>query len=116
MKFKEISRRIKITSLILFLSLLVLAGYSRAGNLPALDVRTVTIDLSTNMVCGTARKIINKALKKIDGVIEADVETVDRVAVVTYDDSRTSLAELETAITNVGYDANDQKGDPEAYQ
>ena len=80
------------------------------------ETRTVTIDLSTNMVCGTARKLIKKALNNIDGVIEAEVETADKIAIVKYDDSKISLSDIENAITKAGYDANDKKADPEAYQ
>lgn len=79
------------------------------------EQRTTTVDLQTNMICGQARKIIEKALMKVSGVIEASVETADRVAIVKYDDTKTSIAEIENAITKAGYDANDKKADPEAY-
>src|SRR2546428_13402517 len=115
MKIRKISRRDQIAMIVSFVSLLALLTYSEANSF-ALDVRTARIDLSTNMVCGTAKRIIEKALKKVDGIIDIDVDPETKTATVTYDDGKLNFNNIEKEITKLGYDANDKTGDPEAYQ
>jgi copper chaperone CopZ len=65
--------------------------------------------------CESCQSRIEKALKGIDGVIDYKVDLDAKTASVTYDNSKTSVADLEIAITKVGYDANDKKADQSAY-
>ncbi len=70
--------------------------------------RVDTIEVP-DMQCGMCEMKISKRLKKIAGVsaVEADAEA--NSVVVTYDPTKTSLAALEKAIAEVGYDAGDAK-------
>lgn len=70
----------------------------------------------SSMQCGTCKKNIEKALMKTDGVIDAKVDKNEKVAHVNYDKSKTDVSKIETAITLAGYDANDKKADPKAYE
>lgn len=80
------------------------------------EVKTTTIDLSTNMVCSMAEKIIVKAVKKVTGVVDIEIDPETKTAVVTYDDSKTTVSKIVRAITKSGYDANGKSGDPAAYK
>ncbi|MBI2619958.1 MAG: heavy-metal-associated domain-containing protein [Ignavibacteriales bacterium] len=76
---------------------------------------TVTIAVES-MQCGTCKKAVEKALKKVDGVEAVRVDLEAGKATVTYTPALTTFSSLETAITKAGYTANDKKADPEAYE
>jgi mercuric ion binding protein len=98
-------KKIILTTLIAFF-----AGYAYP------EIKTTAIDLSTNMVCRMAERIIEKAVKKVNGVVDIEIDPETKTAVVTYDDSKTSVSEIVRAITKTGYDANGIPGDSEAYE
>jgi mercuric ion binding protein len=64
--------------------------------------KTVTLDVP-GMNCVTCPITINKALKKVDGVQEAKSDYAKKEAVVTFDDSKTSVEKLTQATTDAGY-------------
>ena len=76
----------------------VLLGVS----LPALSAeRTVT--LSVDMWCPSCPYIIKRTLAQVPGVLEVKVSFDDQVAIVRFDDGRTSVTELTRATANVGF-------------
>ena len=64
--------------------------------------RTVTLIVS-NMTCATCPITVKKALINVEGVSKADVDFDRKQAVVTFDDTRTSVAALIKATTDAGY-------------
>ncbi len=58
---------------------------------------------------------IEKALKGLEDVQSAKVNLESKLVAVSYDSSKLALGDLEKAIAAAGYDANDKKRDPEAY-
>lgn len=78
------------------------------------DNKTTEIALPS-IVCSSCVTKVEKALKKVDGVIDYSVSLDNKNASVTYDDSITSLEKIEEAITKAGYDANDKKADRDAF-
>ena len=80
-----------------------------AGNNEEVTVSVPTIQ------CGTCKKNITTSLMNLDGVSNVKVDMKKKTATVTFDDSKTNLESIENAITSTGYDANDKKADPEAY-
>jgi mercuric ion binding protein len=79
------------------------------------DNEKATISVPT-IQCGMCKKNIARALKNLEGVNSVQVDIENKTAVVTYDDSKTNLNSLEDAVTAAGYDANDKKADPVAYE
>lgn len=75
----------------------------------------IMINLPT-MQCSTCKKNIETAVKKLDGIESINVVVKEKVAHINFDKSKTDLTKIEGAITAAGYDANDKKGDPEAYK
>ena len=72
------------------------------GSLPALSAeRTVT--LSVDMWCPSCPYIIKRTLAQVPGVLEVKVSFDDQVAIVRFDDGRTSVTELTQATANVGF-------------
>ncbi len=69
-----------------------------------------------SMQCNICKKNIEKAVNKVPGTIDVKVDKNEKVAHVNFDKSKTDLSRIENAITMAGYDANDKKADPSAYQ
>ncbi len=82
---------------ILCLAILVLM----AGNLRA-ETQTVILDVPT-MYCPVCPITISKALKQVNGVTVVDVSLESRTAIVTFDNTMTSIPALITATTNAGF-------------
>lgn len=79
------------------------------------QIENLTINLPT-MQCGTCKKNIETAVKKLDGIKEITVSVKDKFAHIDYEKSKINIAQIENAITSAGYDANNKKADPESYK
>jgi len=79
------------------------------------SVEVQVVKLPT-MQCSTCKKNITKALKKVDGISDFDISVDAKIAKIKFDKSKTDLPKIENAITAAGYDANDKKADPTAYE
>lgn len=66
--------------------------------------KTVTLSVP-GMDCPVCPITVKKALTKVDGVTKAEVNFDKRQAVVTFDDSRTSVETLTKATRDAGYPA-----------
>jgi len=64
--------------------------------------QTVTLEVPT-MNCVTCPITVKKALQKVEGVSKAEVTYETRLAVVTFDDEKTTVNTLTDATTNAGY-------------
>lgn len=80
-------------------TLAVAAGLS-TGAMAA--VQTVALDVP-GMTCASCPITIKQTLKKVDGVKEVKASFATKEAIVTFDDSKTSIAKLTAATTNAGY-------------
>lgn len=59
----------------------------------------------TGMACGGCAASIAKALRAIDGVIEAEVSHSEGTAEVSFDPAKAQPAQLKAAIEAAGYKA-----------
>lgn len=75
--------------------------------------RTDKVKVSGN--CGMCKDRIEKAAKSVDGVSAADWNKKTKMLEVTFDDSKTDLKKVETAIAAVGHDTELAKATDEAY-
>ena len=66
--------------------------------------------------CGMCAMTIEDALTKIDGVEKAYVDMDALIVTVAYDAEMTGLKSLESAISNVGYQANERSANLEVYK
>lgn len=68
------------------------------------DVPTITLDLPiTGMTCANCAKSVTRALKRVEGVLEADVNYANEHASVTLTAGAVSKADLVAAIEKAGY-------------
>lgn len=85
-------------------------GFSQAKK----PVQTATIQVPT-VNCEDCKKRIEDDLKRVDGVQKIVVDFKRKTAKVTFITDRTNIEYIKTAIANIGYDADDVKANPEAY-
>lgn len=69
--------------------------------------KTVTLALPT-MNCAMCPLTVKKALTNVDGVLEVDVSYSDKQAVITFEDSTTSVRKLIEATSKAGYPSTTQ--------
>jgi copper chaperone CopZ len=93
----------------------VLLGLLAGGCKGTPDTKTEVIAAKT-MVCGTCEKNIKKAVYAVEGVKSVEVDLKVKTVTVQYLPEQTNLQTLERAITDAGYDANDKRRDPGAYE
>ena len=79
------------------------------------ELQTATIKASS-MVCGTCAKNIEKAVYHVDGVKEVNVDVKTKMVEVKFIPLQTNVETIEMAISDAGYDANNRKRNPEAYE
>jgi len=90
-----------------------LVGLS-ASNLNADPVDETTVSFTIEkMTCATCPVAVKKAMQRVDGVEDVEVDYDLKTATVTFDASVTSANEIGNASTNVGFPARLQKSDDE---
>ena len=87
---------------------------AQTQNTSSTQGEVIEIKLPT-MQCGTCKKNIEGAVKKLDGVNSVNVVVKDKVAKVNYDKMKTDVNKIEGAIVMAGYQANDKPADKNAY-
>lgn len=76
----------------------------------------VKTNIKASIVCGTCKGIIEKGLKEKKGIISVKVDVTSKKVKVMYEDTQTSLAEIEDMITALGYSANGKPANPDAFK
>lgn len=112
-KIKTMKTKTKLLAS-LFILLIFVSLASLAMTFTGNDSKTETIKLNS-IVCDNCVDRLNKVIGSIDGVSKVDISLAEKQAVVTFDDSKTNLAQIENAITSSGYNANDKLADKDAY-
>jgi periplasmic mercuric ion binding protein len=96
---------------------LFIAGIHMTGCSTATDVHATEAVIQTpSLQCDMCTSKVTKALQAVDGVESVDVNLENKTASISYDPNAVTEMELMAAITNVGYQANDQQADAEAYE
>jgi copper ion binding protein len=112
-KMKSMQSKTKLllsVAIILIVASFASLALTYSGN----DVKTETIKLNS-IVCNTCVDKLNTVIGSIDGVSKVDISLTEKQAIVTFDDSKTSLDKIENAITSAGYNANDKTADKDAF-
>lgn len=82
--------------------LLLISLFSLSSMSVFAEIQTVTLDIPS-MNCATCPITVKKSLNNVDGVEKAKVTYGTKLAVVSYDDSKTNVEALIKATTNAGY-------------
>jgi periplasmic mercuric ion binding protein len=111
-------KRIITVAIVAGLALTTLAAQTKQtteikGSIAKMETAVVKVP---TIVCNSCVSTITKALKKVDGVKTTKIDLEKKIATVTYVSTKTTLSKIEKAIAKAGYDANDLKRDPAAYE
>jgi mercuric ion binding protein len=83
--------------------LITLLAFSAALSAPAwAATQTVTLSV-TGMTCAACPITIKRALNKVEGVENIEVNLEKKEARITFDDAKTTVEALVEATTNAGY-------------
>lgn len=104
----NVKRPMRIAGLLTVIGLLVW-GCSKT------EAQTTEINVKT-AVCDMCAHNIEEAAGKVEGVQSVVVDLEKKVAKVSYDANRASVAAIEDAIVASGYSANDKAADKAAYE
>jgi mercuric ion binding protein len=89
-------------------SILIVVALAFSGSALAAE-QTVTLSVP-DMYCASCPAIVKGSLQKVAGVIKVEASLEQKTAVVTFDDSRASVADLISATTNAGYPSSQVAG------
>lgn len=96
-------QRFRIAELGLMLGALALSGVTIAAP------KTVTLSVP-DMTCSACPITVKKALQNVAGVEKVAVTYEPKEAVVTFDDSKTTVDKLREATTKAGYPSSPKEG------
>ena len=65
--------------------------------------------------CGMCQKIIEVGLAKIDGVSKPEVDLKTKQTTLLYNPEKTNLKSIEKVVSELGYQANKLKANPDSY-
>ncbi len=68
------------------------------------------------IMCGMCEQTIKSSLNDLDGIKNVKIDLENKVGAITFDNQKVDLDGIEKAIATLGYQANDTKADPAAYE
>jgi len=82
-------------------------------------IQTVLVKTSINCdhckQCATCAERLEKAVYEVKGVKRVDIDEKENTLKIVFNNQKTNLDAIRTAINKAGYDADDAKADVEAY-
>ena len=103
---KGIGMKNRIFILVIFFSVLMI-GCNNASE--EMVINTPTIQ------CGMCQKIIEVGLAKVDGVSNPRVDLKTKKTILLHDPEKTNKKSIEKIVSELGYQANDLKANPDSY-
>ena len=103
---KGIGMKNRIFILVIFFSVLMI-GCNNASE--EMVINTPTIQ------CGMCQKIIEVGLAKVDGVSNPRVDLKTKKTILFHDPEKTNKKSIEKIVSELGYQANDLKANPDSY-
>lgn len=97
--------------------MLLLGGYQASGQTQKTQKAVIQTSIFCDhcKACETCGKSLQSQLLKIKGVKMYDLNETAQTVTVYYNPEKTNLDAIRTAISKLGYDADDLKADPMAY-
>ena len=103
---KGIGMKNRIFILVIFFSVLMI-GCNNASE--EMVINTPTIQ------CGMCQKIIEVGLGKVDGISNPRVDLKTKKTILLHDPEKTNKKSIEKIVSELGYQANDLKANPDSY-
>ncbi|AWV98833.1 heavy-metal-associated domain-containing protein [Arcticibacterium luteifluviistationis] len=73
------------------------------------------VSIKTSAICKMCKDRIERDLSLTKGVEKAELNLDDKVVTVAYNAKKTDAAKIKTAITKIGYDADEVVADQKAH-
>lgn len=99
-----------------FLLLSITASFAQHPKKTQKAVIKTTITCDHCKECETCGQLFNQKLLRETGVQMVTLDTEKMTIEVLFNSKKTTLENIKTAISNLGYDADDLKANPEAYE
>jgi periplasmic mercuric ion binding protein len=74
------------------------------------------VQIQTTAVCGMCKERIETNIAYEKGVKKVELDDSTKVVTIGFDPRKTNADQLRTAISKIGYDADDVAADPVAYE
>jgi len=74
-----------------------------------------TLNIVTSAQCGSCKKLLEHDMRFEKGVESVSLNVDTKVLTVVYNSDKTTPEKLRTAVSKIGYDADDIPADPKAY-
>lgn len=102
---------------LLFVAMVLLYATSNAGILMEEETaKTAKLTIKTSAVCKQCKDRIEKNMAFEKGVRSAVLDLKTNELTVEYRTSKTNPEKLKTAVTKIGYDADEMEADAKAYE
>jgi periplasmic mercuric ion binding protein len=108
----KISKYVATALLVVFAAFLINNNLFSEDKTPS---KESTVKIFTSAQCGTCKKAIEKAVKKLDGIESADLDVKTKFLTVAFIPDKTNPDEIRKAVNKAGYDADSTKADERAY-
>ncbi|MDP4280853.1 MAG: heavy metal-associated domain-containing protein [Bacteroidota bacterium] len=82
----------------------------------AQTAKSETVKIKTSAVCSQCKERIEKGLAFEKGIKDVDLDVMTKIATVRYNPLKTTPDAIRRAISKLGYDADEVKADPKAYE
>ncbi|MFB9862335.1 MerP protein [Rufibacter immobilis] len=102
-------KNLRILTLSLLLTALATLVYAQGGK------KSEEVKFKTSAVCGMCKATLEKGLAYEKGVEKATLDEDSKILTVQYNNQKTSVEKLKKAVNDLGYDADDSKATPRAY-
>ncbi|AXG74079.1 heavy-metal-associated domain-containing protein [Flavobacterium arcticum] len=105
-------------SLFLLFTLFCISTTASAQEKKTVQTATIKTAIACNhcKVCETCGELFDKKLLREKGVQMVELNEEAMTIKVTYNSKKTDLSTIKQAISKLGYDADDIKADPNAYE
>ena len=107
---------IKYFTAILFLFLSITTSFAQQPKKTQKAVIKTTITCDHCKECETCGQLFNQKLLRETGVQMVTLDTEKMTIEVLFNSKKTTLENIKNAISNLGYDADEIKANPEAYE
>lgn len=104
-----------ITVLVTVIMMTITLGTGNQSMAQEVKKSSGEIKIQTSAVCGMCKDRIETDLSKENGVKSVSLDTDTKIVTVGYNPEKTDPDKIRTAISKIGYDADDVKADPAAY-
>jgi periplasmic mercuric ion binding protein len=86
-----------------------------AGTIKAQDATSSELKIKTSATCEMCKETIEKYMSFEKGVKRSSLDVDSKILTVVYNPTKTTPEKLRKAVSKSGYDADDVKADPKAY-